>query len=41
MVDRRNISDAWLRTVRPPASGRLEVRDEKVRGLLLRVTQTA
>lgn len=34
----RDLNDAWLRTVKPPASGRLELRDTKVVGLVLRMT---
>lgn len=37
---RRDLTDAYLRTVRPPASGRLELRDARVRGLVLRITAT-
>jgi integrase len=35
---RRELSDAFLRTLRPPATGRIEVRDARVRGLILRLT---
>ena len=34
----RDISDPWLRGVKPPLSGRLEVWDSRVRGLVLRMT---
>jgi len=34
---RRDINDAWLRAQRPPATGRLEVWDTKVTGLVLRI----
>jgi integrase len=34
----RDLTDAWLRTLAPPAAGRLEVWDKRVRGLVLRVT---
>lgn len=33
---RRDLNDAWLRTVRPPAEGRVELRDTRVMGLVLR-----
>jgi integrase len=36
----RTVTDAWLRSVKPPATGRIEVRDAKVRGLIVRVTST-
>jgi integrase len=35
---KRDINDAWLRTLAPPATGRTEVRDARVAGLILRVT---
>ena len=35
---RREITDAWLRGVRPPPAGRLEVWDARTTGLILRVT---
>lgn len=35
---RKDLTDAYLRTIAPPASGRFEVRDEAVRGLVFRVT---
>ena len=35
---KREINDAWLRTLEPPAAGRLEVRDARVPGLVLRMT---
>lgn len=35
---RRELTDAYLRTVRPPDTGRLEIRDSRVSGLVLRVT---
>jgi integrase len=34
----REITDAWLRTLVPPATGRIEIWDRRVRGLVLRVT---
>ena len=37
-METRNITDAWLRSVKPPPTGRIEVRDEKVRGLIVRIT---
>jgi hypothetical protein len=37
---RRDLNDAWLRTLRPPASGRVELRDTRVMGLVLRMTPT-
>src|SRR5215472_2922472 len=36
----RYVTDAWLRAVKPPATGRLEVRDSGVRGLIVRVTSS-
>jgi integrase len=35
---KRELNDAWLRSVKPPATGRLEIRDTEVVGLVLRVT---
>jgi integrase len=35
---RRELTDAYIRTIRPPSSGRLEIWDTKVTGLALRVT---
>jgi integrase len=35
---RRDLSDAFLRALKPPAAGRLELRDTKVKGLVLRVS---
>ena len=35
---KRDLNDAWLRAVKPPATGRLEIRDSDVKGLVLRVT---
>lgn len=35
---RRDLSDAFLRGLKPPAAGRLELRDSRVMGLVLRVT---
>lgn len=35
---RRDLTDAFLRTVKPPKSGRIELRDGRVRGLVLRIT---
>lgn len=37
---RRDLTDAYLRTVAPPAEGRLELRDRKVPGLVLRITSS-
>ena len=38
---RREITDTWIRGLRPPAAGRLEVWDARVRGLVLRITPAA
>jgi integrase len=35
---RRSLTDAYLRAIKPPAKGRLEVRDSDVAGLVLRMT---
>ena len=35
---RRELTDTWLRGVKPPASGRLEIWDTRVAGLVLRIT---
>jgi hypothetical protein len=35
---KRDITDVWLRAVPPPATGRLELRDTRVVGLVLRLT---
>lgn len=35
---RRSLTDAFLRAVKPPAQGRLEIRDSDVKGLVLRMT---
>lgn len=35
---RRELTDAWLRALRPPETGRTEVWDGRVRGLVLRLT---
>ncbi|MCK8786766.1 integrase arm-type DNA-binding domain-containing protein [Roseomonas sp. NAR14] len=35
---RRDLTDAFLRALTPPASGRLEIRDARVIGLVLRLT---
>jgi integrase len=35
---RKDISDVWLRSLAPPTSGRLEVWDTRVTGLVLRMT---
>lgn len=35
---RRELTDAYLRTVKPPETGRLELRDNRVSGLVLRIT---
>lgn len=37
---KREITDAWLRTLPPPAEGRLEIRDTREPGLVLRMTST-
>jgi integrase len=37
----RNLTDGYLRAVSPPATGRLEIRDTRVRGLILRITANA
>ncbi len=37
---RKDLTDAWLRTVEPPAEGRLELRDARVPALVLRLTPT-
>ncbi len=37
---RRELTDTWLRGVKPPASGRLEIWDTRVGGLVLRITPT-
>jgi integrase len=37
---RRDLTDAFLRTLRPPERGRIELRDTRVRGLVLRMTPT-
>jgi integrase len=37
---RRDLTDAFLRTIKPPQRGRIEIRDTKVRGLVLRMTST-
>lgn len=36
---RQDISDAFLRTVEPPQQGRIELRDARVPGLVLRITK--
>lgn len=38
MPVKRDLSDAFLRTLQPPKEGRLELRDERAAGLMLRVT---
>jgi integrase len=35
---RRDLTDAFLRNLKPPARGRIELRDTRVRGLTLRMT---
>ncbi len=35
---KRELNDAWLRSVKPPAAGRIEIRDTEVSALVLRVT---
>ncbi len=35
---KREMTDAWLRTLRPPERGRVEIRDTREVGLLLRLT---
>ena len=37
---RRNLTDRVVAAVRPPQTGRIEVGDEQVRGLILRVAAT-
>lgn len=37
---RRELTDTWLRGCRPPATGRLEVWDTRVSGLVVRITPT-
>jgi integrase len=37
---RREITDPWIRGLNPPPSGRLEIWDTRVRGLVLRITPT-
>lgn len=37
---RRSLTDAFLRAVKPPVEGRLEIRDSDVKGLVLRMTPT-
>ncbi len=37
---KRDLNDAWLRTLKPPAKGRLELRDTNTKGLVLRITPT-
>lgn len=34
----RELTDAFIRTLSPPATGRLEIWDKRVRGLILRIT---
>ncbi len=36
----RDLNDAWLRALKPPEQGRLEVWDTRVVGLVLRLTPT-
>jgi integrase len=36
----RNLTDVWLQALKPPASGRIEIRDSRVNGLMLRLTST-
>ena len=36
----RDINDAYLRTVRPPETGRLEIWDTRTNGLVIRITPT-
>ena len=36
---KRDLTDAWIRTVQPPEEGRLEIRDARVPGLVLRFTK--
>ena len=33
----RDLNDAWLRTLAPPTAGRVEIRDTRVKGLVLRL----
>jgi integrase len=37
---RRDLTDVFLRNLKPPQRGRIEIRDTKVRGLVLRLTPT-
>jgi integrase len=37
---RRDLNDAFLETLKPPQRGRIELRDTRVRGLVLRMTST-
>jgi integrase len=37
---RRDLTDVFLRNLKPPERGRIEIRDTKVRGLVLRMTWT-
>jgi hypothetical protein len=37
---KREMTDPWLRTLRPPERGRVEIRDSREAGLLLRLTPT-
>ena len=34
----RDLNDAWLRTLETPTAGRVEIRDTRVSGLILRMT---
>ena len=36
----RDLNDAWLRTLETPTAGRVEIRDTRVSGLILRMTST-
>ena len=36
---KRDLTDTWLRALSPPAEGRLEIRDARVTGLVLRLTK--
>ena len=36
----RELTDVFIRTIKPPAAGRMEVWDTRVTGLVLRVTPT-
>ena len=39
-ITKRDLSDVWLRALKPPIRGRFELRDARVMGLVLRITPT-